>query len=934
MPRPSFHCFGRSALLRVLLLILVAAATLCTAQLEGELQRRDVHRGGHSWRESTEWPAVGGDSRCVQQPASGDSPTCAGVSELPVALEESSLKSLEGAKETWERTGAESSAGGSEDRSAHPLEGSHQWALLEGGERTQSLRSRQHMAAYISREHRQDADGNRRGFFRMHDPAQLGLLDGMERGAAAAREVNPQKEIMHGSMHSQAQLGLNIDSHERKEDPLEKTVTVRAASVVKPRGARLARAGLNVFGEDAQSEQEDQDIGEIDSADEHSEENKILDEEKAALTEQETMPQGVDPNLVVQAAKRRLRPEPRPLPLFPDALLAPVIAAHRRRGASSSANASADGNERAEEPGKAAERGLAIAETLDDLGPSHLKVAVPTLGVDLFVYRVAAVRTKGEWVLRFLSFTQDPSPKIWWGSQGGNSIKATDLQVTCHFQGFVKERAPPPAAPPDQVPFGGLSDLLSGWGLGKAAKASPTTQAGARALLGTEEQDAREDEKSSLSDLGATETAGFREEGAARSLLGAREGRGSGAGAASLHHAQWNKNAAEGRVSVGGVWWGGDRQNAERLTKRTGDARRTPPAPDAESAPRDASVLPVTGEFDVPAVVRVNYDAIATRSGHVNAASASVPREATAPPPPTLDMRLVLDPATLDTRPGETDRFLTGCMGPIFGAVDERPWVEWIEYHRGVTGLDHLIVYAHDPGARAALQPYIDDGTLTFRHWQPTAPPDVLEKAHKYYDQTVLNVDCLLRNRHRSRWLMFVDLDEYVQISSRFSYSARAMLANFPDHWAALRVKRIRYLVAPQVEEAGLTLVQKYVRHSRKHEHGDKTFMRPEKVVANGVHYVDVLEESEGPLEYAVQPLSLLDARVNHYWRPLHRISDTDKFGSERNDGFQPFDQIESKAESVARLAETVRPRVEARLADRRRRELEAAIESEALTGV
>lgn len=69
----------------------------------------------------------------------------------------------------------------------------------------------------------------------------------------------------------------------------------------------------------------------------------------------------------------------------------------------------------------------------------------------------------------------------------------------------------------------------------------------------------------------------------------------------------------------------------------------------------------------------------------------------------------------------------------------------------------------------------------------------------RYYDQTVLNVDCLLRNRHRSRWLMFVDLDEYVQISSRFSYSARAMLANFPDHWAALRVKRIRYLVAPQV---------------------------------------------------------------------------------------------------------------------------------------
>lgn len=236
-----------------------------------------------------------------------------------------------------------------------------------------------------------------------------------------------------------------------------------------------------------------------------------------------------------------------------------------------------------------------------------------------------------------------------------------------------------------------------------------------------------------------------------------REG---GAGAASLHHAQWNRSAAEGRVSVGGVWWGGDRQNAERLTRRTRDAARSPPSSDAESAPRDSAALAVTGEFDVAAVVRVNYDAIATRSGHVNAAysmflECALPPELGAfletmgadhmlatqlrirpalddgSPPPTLDMRLVLDPTTLETRPGETDRFLTGCMGPIFGAVDARPWVEWIEYHRGVTGVDHLIVYAHDPAARAVLQPYIDDGTLTFRHWQPTAPPDVLEKAHK-----------------------------------------------------------------------------------------------------------------------------------------------------------------------------------------------------------
>jgi hypothetical protein len=84
---------------------------------------------------------------------------------------------------------------------------------------------------------------------------------------------------------------------------------------------------------------------------------------------------------------------------------------------------------------------------------------------------------------------------------------------------------------------------------------------------------------------------------------------------------------------------------------------------------------------------------------------------------------------------------------------------------------------------------------------------------------------------------------------------------------------------------------------------------------------------AEGPLEYAVQPLSLLDARVNHYWRPLHRISQTDTFGSELNDQFLPFDQEESQAENVARLAETVRSRVEYHIAERLRRNLEREID-------
>lgn len=289
---------------------------------------------------------------------------------------------------------------GSEDGSALPLEASNQRVLLQGGERTQVLRNRQHMAAYMAHPHHQGADGNRRPTFRMHDPAQLGLLDGIERGGAAAREMTPQRDATHGSMDSPTDREVGMGAREVIENPLEETVRVRAANVVKLHGARLARAGFDVFDERTRRTLVEQDTGETEFADEHSGDNAKGEEQTAAQIEQEPIFQGVDPSIALQAAKRRLRPKPRPLPLFPDELLAPVIAAHRQRGTPLSANSSADVDERGEEPGAAAERGLAIAETLDDLGPSHLKVAVLALGVDLFVYRVAVVRAKGEWVLR------------------------------------------------------------------------------------------------------------------------------------------------------------------------------------------------------------------------------------------------------------------------------------------------------------------------------------------------------------------------------------------------------------------------------------------------------------------------------------------------------------------------------------------------------
>jgi hypothetical protein len=428
-------------------------------------------------------------------------------------------------------------------------------------------------------------------------------------------------------------------------------------------------------------------------------------------------------------------------------------------------------------------------------GESYPSTKVTHTMASLQIYKPEFLRC------RFLSFTQDPNPKIWWGSQGGNSAKATDLKVTCHFQGFVKEQPPKQDNGTSEGSAsqsrGAWGDFLTGGGPGGARRRGggppgKVTPPGRRALLEERGSDpgvgdtdrglvvsgvnSQNPEGASsggpvFGSLGGAENGdSFKgESGEAQSqrriLLSSRNGpldrQKGGGGVKSFHHAHREEElegSHAGRVSVGGVWWGGARENVERLAKRRVEPRSTPPEEAKPSVP-DSKVVAVTGQFEAATTVRVNYDAIATRSGHVNAAYSMFLECRLAPEmgaflegmteahmvstelqigpaqegAPSLSMRLVLDPTSTvsETGPPPADHYLTGCMGPIFGAVDERLWMEWIEYHRGVIGLDHLYVYVHDQANLELFQPYVDEGLLTFRHWQPTAPPDVLEKAHK-----------------------------------------------------------------------------------------------------------------------------------------------------------------------------------------------------------
>ena len=83
---------------------------------------------------------------------------------------------------------------------------------------------------------------------------------------------------------------------------------------------------------------------------------------------------------------------------------------------------------------------------------------------------------------------------------------------------------------------------------------------------------------------------------------------------------------------------------------------------------------------------------------------------------------------------------------------DEGPYLrEWIEFHR-LAGVERFFLYDNlsEDDHVEVLAPYVEDGTVTVRRW-PVFDP-----------QTPAYNDCLRWHRHDSRWIAFIDVDEFL----------------------------------------------------------------------------------------------------------------------------------------------------------------------------
>ena len=153
---------------------------------------------------------------------------------------------------------------------------------------------------------------------------------------------------------------------------------------------------------------------------------------------------------------------------------------------------------------------------------------------------------------------------------------------------------------------------------------------------------------------------------------------------------------------------------------------------------------------------------------------------------------------TLKAAPDAPEHYLSVCAI----AKNEGPYFrEWIEWHRSL-GVEMFYIYDNESTdeTKAVLQPYIEQGIVTYRYWPG------------YRKQLAAYDDCLENYRFSSRWIAFIDLDEFiVPIKDR---SITEFLKRF-ESFAAVEINWLIYGSSGLTRNTREPVMQRFTRHSR-----------------------------------------------------------------------------------------------------------------------
>lgn len=193
---------------------------------------------------------------------------------------------------------------------------------------------------------------------------------------------------------------------------------------------------------------------------------------------------------------------------------------------------------------------------------------------------------------------------------------------------------------------------------------------------------------------------------------------------------------------------------------------------------------------------------------------------------------------------------------------NEAPYLrEWIEFHR-LVGVERFFLYNNDSSDdhREVLAPYIADGTVVLRDL-PVFPA-----------QGVAYDDCLKRHGEESRWIAFIDLDEYL-----FSPTLRSVpevLADY-EEWPGVVVHWATFGTSGHRTKPTGSVIESYLRRNKQSaliNRQIKSIVDPARTErCAGVHHFAYLEGFAVDENFervdgsASNNVSVSKLRLNHY---------------------------------------------------------------------
>jgi hypothetical protein len=181
-----------------------------------------------------------------------------------------------------------------------------------------------------------------------------------------------------------------------------------------------------------------------------------------------------------------------------------------------------------------------------------------------------------------------------------------------------------------------------------------------------------------------------------------------------------------------------------------------------------------------------------------------------------------------------------------------------------------------EDGHREALAPYIADGTVVLHEWPDCLPPHVITGEAA---QTATYEHCLQNYGRSSRWMAFIDLDEFL-----FSPTGRPLPEVLPEYerWPGVGANWAVFGTSGHLTKPDGLVTECYVRRTKRRGYNDKirSIVDPRRVrsfclahffMFNGEPPVAVDEKHrpiygrKGSPYASTEEVSWEKLRVNHY---------------------------------------------------------------------